>query len=452
MVQRCKAWSFGVREAISCHSCVSCLKQNRLPLIAIALSVFVVGFWQLRFSKFQFAQRIVSVANPNDFSWRNRVSAWQGATRMMIDKPLTGFGWGKAESVYAKRFCTTASNESAAIEMNDYLMLGISGGVPVMLCFIGYVALAFRRPHLTPALSPPAGSGEGIVESLVSRHLLLQTTCRAGAIMLLVGFWFDGGLFKLPTAVVFWTLLELSRLEFTLPKTGSISVAGKQSSLSANYGKPNRWLSRAAWCAMIAAAGVSAFYLFTPYLVVSGKTIAIARHYLILPKERADFDFLASQRIWQGQKLKNLLDHAELSNYNRELINWKLDDRTYRDYVLSPLISPSTNDSQLSTGPNWRRPLWEEFYPRIRHENSPADAAQIVVRHLRERVTIAGLPNPPHSVLAIWRRQITDGKGFQIIYVAALRSVGVPARLDANGQAEFYDGNQWRPAPKPAVD
>ena len=36
-----------------------------------------------------------------------------------------------------------------------------------------------------------------------------QTVCRGGAIMLLVGFWFDGGLFNLPTATVFWILLGL---------------------------------------------------------------------------------------------------------------------------------------------------------------------------------------------------------------------------------------------------
>ena len=37
----------------------------------------------------------------------------------------------------------------------------------------------------------------------------LSATCHAGAIVLLVGFWFDGGLFKLATAAVFWILLEL---------------------------------------------------------------------------------------------------------------------------------------------------------------------------------------------------------------------------------------------------
>jgi hypothetical protein len=38
-----------------------------------------------------------------------------------------------------------------------------------------------------------------------------QIACRAGALTLLVAFWFDGGLFKLATAAVFWVLLELGR-------------------------------------------------------------------------------------------------------------------------------------------------------------------------------------------------------------------------------------------------
>ena len=195
----------------------------------------------------------------------------------------------------------------------------------------------------------------------------------------------------------------------------------------------------------------TALHLLPPHLPVSERTLALARKYLVQPKERADFETLASQPIWRGQKLKTLLEHVELANYNRELINWQLDDKMYRDYVLSPAIELSTNNLQLSIDFNWRRPLWEEFYPRIRHESSPADAAQIVVRHLRERVTIANIENPSHDVSLIWRRQITDEAGFQIIYVAALRSVGVPARLDANGRAEFWDGSQWSAAPGPAV-
>jgi len=69
------------------------------------LSVVILLFWQYRFSEWRPAQRIFSIANINDFSWRNRVAAWEGATRMMIDRPLIGFGWGQAESAYGRSYC-----------------------------------------------------------------------------------------------------------------------------------------------------------------------------------------------------------------------------------------------------------------------------------------------------------------------------------------------------------
>jgi acetyl esterase/lipase len=203
-----------------------------------------------------------------------------------------------------------------------------------------------------------------------------------------------------------------------------------------------RWLAvfLAVW-----GTAETALHLVPPQLTVNERTLAIARKILVQPKQKADFEFLAAQPIWSGQKLKVLLDHVELAGYNCELVNWQLADQMYQDFVLSPVITGNSGE-QL----DWRRPLWEEFYPRIRHENSPTDAARIVVRHLRERVTIATLSNPAHEVPDIWLRQITDRDGFQVIYVAALRSVGVPARV-TSGQAEYWDGNQWQTAPEPAV-
>jgi hypothetical protein len=70
---------------------------------------------------------------------------------------------------------------------------------------------------------------------------------------------------------------------------------------------------------------------------------------------------------------------------------------------------------------------------------------------LRERVTVLDLPNLPHAVPDIWLRQLTDRPGFETIYVAALRSVGVPARLDLKGHAEIFSGDQWQPAPRPVI-
>jgi hypothetical protein len=219
-----------------------------------------------------------------------------------------------------------------------------------------------------------------------------------------------------------------------------------------------RWLGGvlATW-----ALALTAVHLVTPHFSVNDQTLALSRRFLVQPEERADFKYLATQPIWHDQKLQVLLTHVELAAYNRELINWQLDDKTYRDYVLSPIIEPSILSSlsghngattdHLSTGLNWRRPLWEEFYPRIRRENSTEDAARIVVRHLRERVTIADVPNLPHDVPTIWLRQITGETGFEIIYVAALRSVGVPARLNSQHRVEFWDGTKWKIAPPPPV-
>ena len=42
--------------------------------------------------------------------------------------------------------------------------------------------------------------------------------------------------------------------------------------------------------------------------------------------------------------MKVHLGHANLANYNRELVNWQLDDKMYRDYVLSPVITGNADE------------------------------------------------------------------------------------------------------------
>lgn len=395
------------------------LKDHRpvsKSIFVLLISVSVLAFWQLRSSDWLVAQRIASVGNLNDFSWRNRVVAWQGAMKMMQDRPLTGFGWAEAEVTYAKEYSPARVAESAAIQMNDYLMIGICGGVPALVCFLLHVVSVFRRPRAAPSVS------------------------LAGAVVLLVGFWFDGGLFKLPVAVVFWSLLELSRLEFGPASAKSFAlgigfslprpIAGALNTLSALLA--------------VVAIGVSALHLVPPQLPISGRTLNLARRYLVQAKALNDFEFLAAKPNWAGKPLKTLLQHVELANYNRELINWKLDDEMYRNFVLFPEIDPAF-DGEL----NWRRSLWESFYPRIRRENDPAAAAEIVVRFLRERMTISDNAFPQQSISEIWERGLADTAGFERIYVAALRSVGVAARINRDGKAEIMLDRAWMAAPRP---
>ncbi|HVV01536.1 MAG TPA: dienelactone hydrolase family protein [Verrucomicrobiae bacterium] len=212
----------------------------------------------------------------------------------------------------------------------------------------------------------------------------------------------------------------------------------------------SRWEIGLRWLAVILAAAAiaeTALHLLPPRLRIGPRLLSLARKHLVQPKEQSDFSFLAAQAGWEGKRLGALLTQVELANYNRELINWKLDDNIYRDYVLAPQIDPAL-DGDL----DWRRELWENFYPRIRHENSPIAAAVIIAEFLRERVTIASGTNLPITISEAWRRQITNERGFEGLYVAALRSGGVPARLNAQGKAELFDGSQWQAAPRPLVE
>ena len=93
-----------------------------------------------------------------------------------------------------------------AIQLNDYLMLGMTLGVPAMLCFLVYVGLSLTTR--TRGASR-ASNIEHRTSNVEHRPLDLAAVCRAGAAVLLVGFWFDGGLFKLATGATFWILLEL---------------------------------------------------------------------------------------------------------------------------------------------------------------------------------------------------------------------------------------------------
>ncbi len=195
-----------------------------------------------------------------------------------------------------------------------------------------------------------------------------------------------------------------------------------------------------------AALGQIALHVGLPALPSNPLALRMARQHLLPFDQRADFDLLVPDALRQTGKVGVLLEYVGLASYNRHLVEWRVGDQAYRDFVLSPRIA-----SQFDGDLGWRRPLWESLYPRVRKAQNPIAAAAMVVRHLRERVTTREADGPPATIAQIWERQLTGQRGFEALYVAALRSVGVPARLGPQGLAELHDGVAWMPAPRPVL-
>jgi O-Antigen ligase len=205
-------------------------RRNWISVSVIILSVGILIFWRFGYAKHEvIASRVFSAANVNDFSWRNRIAAWEGALQITAEHPWLGAGWNQPEPLYQHYYLPPKLDDSAAIQMNDYLMLGATLGIPVPFCFGMYLWLSLtRKPKCVKSGKQETEKSEKEIgwkhcptidrpdPGTQSREPLqldwLQTTCRAGAIVLTIGFWFDGGLFMLATASVFWILLELGSM------------------------------------------------------------------------------------------------------------------------------------------------------------------------------------------------------------------------------------------------
>jgi O-antigen ligase len=155
-----------------------------LPGIFVVVAI-VFFFWNATPDSSPWLVKRMDLGRP---SAQHRVAAWKAGFEIMREHPF-GVGWNNEVGVYQKKY-SPPEGGAAAITTNDYLMLGTQLGLPGLFCFVGYIWLSLRRKmdrlEAYPALA-----------------------CRAGALAMLVEFWFDSGLFKLATASVFWILLEL---------------------------------------------------------------------------------------------------------------------------------------------------------------------------------------------------------------------------------------------------
>jgi len=190
----------------SCHSRGSrgilWLRRNWMPLAVILASLAVLAFWSFRHMDAIIARRAFSVANVNDLSWRNRLVAYEGGLQMMATSPWCGFGWDQPKPVYEEFYMPTQLIDSRVFDLNDYFNTGLALGLPALACFLTYIWLSLHRHPASNIVHPECSSP-------ATRHLSLRASCRAGLVILLVGFWLQQGLFWLALGVPFWALLEL---------------------------------------------------------------------------------------------------------------------------------------------------------------------------------------------------------------------------------------------------
>jgi hypothetical protein len=115
------------------------LKNNWFPLWTILIAAVILCFWQFQHTEHEHAvtRRVFSVANANDFSWRNRVAAWEGALQIMAEHPMLGAGWNQPERMYDNYYRQVKVDEAAAVQLNDYFMLGVCQRCFVLECIFG---------------------------------------------------------------------------------------------------------------------------------------------------------------------------------------------------------------------------------------------------------------------------------------------------------------------------
>ena len=150
---------------------ISRLRSVWLPILVILISVLVLAFWNFRHTDRLVARRAFSVGNVNDFSWRNRVAAWEGSLQMMAEKPWLGFGWNQTERVYDQFYRPAKVAEAAAIQMNDYLTLGTTLGAPALACFVIFIGLALSKGE---ARGPSVSRSSILHPSLLPLRLSLR--------------------------------------------------------------------------------------------------------------------------------------------------------------------------------------------------------------------------------------------------------------------------------------
>jgi hypothetical protein len=170
-------------------------------------------------------------------------------------------------------------------------------------------------------------------------------------------------------------------------------------------------------------------------------TAGWARKRLVADEERADWDRLMRRMDWRGRPWRVAWEHAHLVAYNRLLLPWGLPKEVEERWVLDPRLSDE-DDGELE----WRRWLWERLYPRVRKEPTISSAVGVVVGYLRSQVG-TGWWGEDSDLRRMWSLGWATARGFELLCVAGLRSVGIPARRTTSEGVVYWENGRWHKVP-----
>jgi hypothetical protein len=186
-------------------------------IVGVALTMFAFLYPTTKASHIQ---RLRSMTDAVDMSWVNRIAAWDGQVKMIVDQPLFGRGWTAGRQIFARYYKPDFLREDGAYETNGYLKLTVACGLPVFVSLAVSVGLGrlwrtscvqtisirtsrgFMEVPIVPQEDRSESKGLGYVRGI----------CVALTAGMLWANAFTPVLLAVPGAALFWTLYHLGSL------------------------------------------------------------------------------------------------------------------------------------------------------------------------------------------------------------------------------------------------
>lgn len=429
-------------------------------IVLLGASLFLIAFWYFRFTDVPIVRRLFSIANSFDFSWRNRIYTWCGAAEMVTTRPLFGFGWVASEGVFDSNFNHWELSDTAAYRLNDFVCLAASYGLPVVSLFLFAIVLSIRNQcadtlNVAKAIiannqcsfeivssAEAVSAGSGVEDwSDAVRGIGIACTFVGALFNLVVSFWFEGSFFLAPTAALFWCLIFLVQ---SFPLRVSFLEVRPKAQVSVTKSKKvwdwSRLLRVLCLCLAGYAAAFTLVLLFLRFCTVNRATLRVAEAFCIPKEAMASFVHLSTSGKWQLRRMGELIDTVRVSEYNRRLVQWKVNKELYYQFVLDDELGHGRRLSAKS-----RTALWFLFYPKIKGRASALDAVKSIKDYLKEptgRRKSFRLLGSAEGELGL--EKCGSGSDVEALAVAIHRAIGIPARVDRDGLAEFHDSFGWR--------